>query len=118
MKNVLIVFGGKSGEHEISVRSAKSIEKNINSTLYKTTAMGITHQGYWHFGSTIDSLIKDGKVILPNNPSLIPDKQILNADIIFPILHGHNGEDGTMQGLLELLMNQLKTILLKDIEFL
>ncbi len=103
MKNVLIIFGGKSGEHEVSVKSATSIEKNINPTLFKTTAMGITRQGYWHFGPTIASVTKDGKVSLPKNPSLIPDKQILKADIIFPILHGPNGEDGTMQGLLELL---------------
>ncbi len=103
MKNILIIFGGKSGEHEVSVKSARSIEKNINSSLYKTTVMGITHQGYWHFGPTIDSVTKDEKVISPENPSLIPNKQILSADIIFPILHGPNGEDGTMQGLLELL---------------
>lgn len=103
MKKVLIIFGGKSGEHEVSVKSAKSIEENIDSTLYQTTAMGITQEGYWHSGSTVASVIENGKVILPSNPSLIPDNQILAADIIFPILHGPNGEDGTMQGLLELL---------------
>ena len=103
MKNVLIIFGGKSGEHEVSVKSAKSIEEKINPALYKTTAMGITHQGYWHYGATVEGITKNGKVVSPENPSLIPNKQILNSDIIFPILHGPNGEDGTMQGLLELL---------------
>ncbi|MBT3249365.1 MAG: D-alanine--D-alanine ligase [Candidatus Pacebacteria bacterium] len=103
MKNILIIFGGKSGEHEISVRSAKSIEENIDKTKFKTLAMGITHQGQWHSGPNIESVTHDGKVSSPKNPSLIPDKQILDADIIFSILHGPNGEDGTMQGLLELL---------------
>jgi D-alanine-D-alanine ligase len=103
MKNILIVFGGKSGEHEVSVRSAKSIEENIDPALFRTTAMGITHQGHWHFGPTIDSVTQGGKVASPENPSLIPDKKILEADVVFSILHGPNGEDGTMQGLLELL---------------
>ncbi len=84
MKNILIIFGGKSGEHEVSVKSAASIEKNINPILYKTAAMGITHQGYWHFGPTIASVTKDGKVSLPKKSfTLFPDKQILKADIIF-----------------------------------
>ncbi len=103
MKKILIIFGGKSGEHEVSVKSAKSIEENIDSSLYKTTAMGITHQGFWNLGPTVESIIQDGKVTKPENPSLIPNKAILDFDIIFPILHGPNGEDGTMQGLLELL---------------
>ncbi len=103
MKNILIICGGKSGEHEVSIKSAQSIEKNIDQNLYKTTAMGITHHGYWHAGPTIKSVTKNGRVSLPKNLSLIPDKKILEADIIFPILHGPNGEDGTIQGLLELL---------------
>lgn len=103
MKNILIIFGGKSGEHEVSVRSATSIEENIDRSKFKTLAMGITHQGQWHFGPTVAGVVANGKVSLPKNPSLIPNKKILEADIVFSILHGPNGEDGTMQGLLELL---------------
>lgn len=103
MKNVLIVFGGKSKEHEVSVSSAQSIEDNIDSSRFKTSAMGITHQGTWHYGPTINQVTQNGKVIPAPNPSLIPSEKILSADMVFLILHGPNGEDGNVQGLLELL---------------
>jgi D-alanine-D-alanine ligase len=116
MKNILIIFGGKSGEHEVSVRSARSIEENIDKTKYKTTVMGITHKGEWHLGSSIKEITDGRKVIaadsqvaLPKNDreksltinSLGTSKKI-TPDIVFPIIHGTNGEDGTLQGMLEL----------------
>lgn len=104
-KNVAIIFGGKSGEHEVSVNSALSIEANINHELFNTVAIGIAHNGSWQVGKNIAELVKDGKVLakdqltLPNNDVI---KQLLSADVIFPIIHGTNGEDGTLQGLLEM----------------
>ena len=116
MKKVLIIFGGKSGEHEVSVRSAKSIEENIDSSKYETLAMGISHQGQWHLGKTIKEITAGGKVLptpsqisLPKNDAeksltVSRDKkeQQVKVDVIFPIIHGTNGEDGTLQGMLEL----------------
>ncbi len=104
-KNVVIIFGGKSGEHEVSVNSALSIETNINKELFNTTAVGIAHNGSWQVGKQISELVKEGKVVAKNDltlPSNEVIKELLAADIIFPIIHGTNGEDGTLQGLLEL----------------
>lgn len=105
MKKVVIIFGGKSGEHEVSVNSALSIEANINKELFTTSAVGIAHNGSWAVGKTINDLIKDGKVVTNDEltlPGLEVVKELLTADAIFPIIHGPNGEDGTLQGLLEL----------------
>lgn len=104
-KNIVIVFGGKSGEHEVSVNSALSIEANIDRQLFTTTAVGVAHNGSWCTAKTIAELVKDGKVVAQNNQTLPNEevvKQLLTADVIFPIIHGTNGEDGTLQGLLEL----------------
>jgi D-alanine-D-alanine ligase len=115
-KHVLIIFGGKSGEHEVSVRSATSIEQSIDRSRYETHCLGVTQDGHWHYGQTIAE-VTDGKKVLPPNTTVsLPDgihsdslavstqrgTQPLNSDIIFPIIHGTNGEDGTVQGLLEL----------------
>lgn len=104
-KNVMIIFGGKSGEHEVSVNSALSIEANIDRQLFDTTALGIAHNGSWCTAKTISELIEEGKVVAKDDrtlPNTEVVKQLLSADVIFPIIHGTNGEDGTLQGLLEL----------------
>lgn len=115
-KHVLIIFGGKSGEHEVSVNSAKSIEKYIDHELYDTHCLGVTQDGHWHYGHSVAE-ITDGRIVLPPNTTIsLPDGihsdalavstnqgiQSLKSDIVFPIIHGTNGEDGTLQGLLEL----------------
>jgi D-alanine-D-alanine ligase len=116
-KKVLIIFGGKSGEHEISVRSAKSVEQNIDHEQFETHCLGITQDGQWHYGQTIQE-ITDGQKVLPTqSPIYLPTEsqhasfalqttqglEKFETDLIFPVLHGTNGEDGTIQGLLELL---------------
>ncbi len=115
-QHVLIIFGGKSGEHEVSVRSAKSIEEHIDHDKYETHVLGITQDGRWHYGDTIAEITDGKKVIAPTVQVLLPNEnegntlslktnaglQNLSFDVIFPIIHGTNGEDGTLQGLLEL----------------
>jgi D-alanine-D-alanine ligase len=84
-KTIAVVFGGRSGEHEISVRSAESILAALDRGKYEVREIFITKEGKWQPGP-----------ILPEPGS--------NADIdvVFPILHGTFGEDGTIQGLLEM----------------
>jgi D-alanine-D-alanine ligase len=116
MKKVLIIFGGKSGEHEVSVNSARSIEKFIDRTLFETYCLGVTPDGFWQYGQTVDE-VTDGKKVKaagyaltlpssdqPHGLSITTPQGThhIECDIVFPIIHGTNGEDGTLQGLLEL----------------
>jgi len=83
--NVGVVYGGRSGEHEVSLRSAESIIAKLNPARYNVTRYFVSPEGKWH-----------PRPILPEpgaNPGL---------DVVFPITHGTFGEDGTMQGLFEL----------------
>jgi D-alanine-D-alanine ligase len=105
MKKVIIIFGGKSGEHEVSVNSALSIERNINKDKFQTSVIGIAHNGSWRWGEKIEDIISDGKVKQNGEltlPSSEVQEKLFKADIIFPIIHGTNGEDGTIQGLLDI----------------
>lgn len=87
MKNILILYGGNSNEHEISCKSMKFIVDNIDKSKYNFTCVKITKDNVW----------------IENNMKI---KNIINYlkkfDVIFPILHGKNGEDGKLQGMLEL----------------
>jgi D-alanine-D-alanine ligase len=83
---VAVLYGGRSGEHEISIRSAQSIIAALDREKYEVVEYFITKEGKWD----------GGRMILPEpggNPGV---------DVVFPVLHGTFGEDGTMQGLLEL----------------
>jgi D-alanine-D-alanine ligase len=82
---VAVLYGGRTGEHEVSVRSAKSILAGLNRDKYETTEYFIDLKGKW-----------SPRPILPE-PGAHPE-----IDVVFPVLHGTFGEDGTMQGLLEL----------------
>jgi D-alanine-D-alanine ligase len=82
---VALIYGGRSGEHEISVRSAESVLKAMDRTKYEIAEYFISKEGKWRPGP-----------ILPE-PGAHPD-----IDVVFPVLHGTFGEDGTVQGLLEL----------------
>jgi len=109
--NVGILFGGKSVEHEISVRSSKNVYDAINKDKYNVVMIGISKDGRWYLNP---SITKDGCVAESEQIALIPGTygaQLYNIneksemeklDVIFPILHGPYGEDGTMQGLLKL----------------
>ena len=82
---VAVVYGGRSGEHEISIRSAKAIMERMDPAKYEKIEYFIDKNGKWN-----------PRPILPE-PSAQPD-----IDVVFPVLHGTFGEDGTIQGLLEL----------------
>ena len=102
MKNVLIIFGGNSSEHDISCISAKSILKNIDTNLFNVTAVGISKNNDWYiYNDKIDILDKDWL-----NKSIFKITNIIEFlkefDVVFPITHGNNGEDGKLEGLLDL----------------
>lgn len=113
--NVAVVFGGKSGEHEVSLMSATNVIKAMDKEKYNIFMIGITKQGKWMaYEGDVDK-ISDGswemeaeKLERKQTIDLL-FSEILNGeakrkiDVVFPVLHGPNGEDGTIQGLLELL---------------
>ncbi len=103
MKKVLLLFGGNSSEHQVSCKSAKSILENIDYSKYEVTAVGITKQNEWY--QYIDSIHHithsewhHGKVKKIEN--II--EFVKSFDVVFPMLHGINGEDGKIQSMLEL----------------
>ncbi|QZY55471.1 D-alanine--D-alanine ligase [Crassaminicella profunda] len=116
--NVAIVFGSKSGEHEISLMSATSVMNAIDKEKYNVLPIGITKEGQWmiYNGPTQnietgewEKIAKKESKENPNNRvSVIPlsgeVKKISDmVDVVFPVLHGPFGEDGTIQGLLEMI---------------
>ena len=135
-----ILFGGRSGEHEVSLLSAASLLKAIDRSKFEVVPIGITKEGQWLTASRAErmlagqasknvsdrhlragdpqstpgaALLEQGEVVIvPPVPraagalapfqSKLSSDQVVNVDVIFPVLHGTFGEDGTIQGLLEL----------------
>ncbi len=103
MKSILLLFGGNSPEHDVSCNSAKSILKNIDKDLFNITAVGISHNNEWYiFEDDYNNINSDWL----DNPNLDKVMDIVNFiknfDLVFPIIHGITGEDGKLQGFLEL----------------
>jgi D-alanine-D-alanine ligase len=115
-----ILFGGKSAEHEVSLQSAKNVVEAINRKKYEVVLIGIDKKGKWHLNESSEFLLNasDPKLIrlskASENIALVPgdkEDQLISlskltpmqpVDVVFPILHGTYGEDGTIQGLLKL----------------
>jgi D-alanine-D-alanine ligase len=109
-----VLFGGRSGEHEVSLSSSASVIRALDPEKYEAVPIGISKDGRWLVGEGAQKLLADvlksGKrVMLSADPSvaaLVPlDEKTggaLRVDVIFPVLHGTFGEDGTIQGLLDL----------------
>ncbi len=117
-----LIFGGRSAEHEVSLMSARSVLKAINKDKYDVTLVGITKEGKWIAGGDPLRALSAGDMADMSEAALLgePGKRELLAlneqpgsravqllsvtelDVIFPLLHGPYGEDGTVQGLLEL----------------
>lgn len=115
-----VLFGGRSGEHEVSLMSARSILSALDPQKYAVTQIGITHEGVWMVGGEVlDALLQNNEAALkpatvladPTRHGLyeICDTQkgellehLSALDVVFPVLHGTFGEDGTLQGLLEM----------------
>ena len=113
-RKLCLLFGGKSGEHEVSLRSAASIVRHLDSARYQLIPIGIDRQGVWHLqdDSHFKSLSPSVEVLeikTTDKPvAAVPGKGLclssepLPIDVVFPVLHGTYGEDGTVQGLLEI----------------
>ncbi len=112
--NVCILFGGRSGEHEVSLRSAASVAANLDTAKHRLTAIGIGKDGAWHLQSRVSRRTIPGQgealdiLPSPRTLSVVPaggihaDGERLPIDCVFPVLHGTYGEDGTVQGLLDI----------------
>jgi D-alanine-D-alanine ligase len=113
-----LLYGGKSAEHQVSLQTAKAVIKALDLTKYEVHPIYITEDGEWVRGEQLHSPVEDvktlrlndnGKKISPTslNSEIFPtaENEIGEGkfDVVFPLLHGPNGEDGTVQGLLELL---------------
>ena len=104
-KTVLLIYGGKSVEHEISIRSAKNVYENIDKNLFKVVLAGIDKTGLWYLHQTVSTDISQGIPIAPLPVSVVPeimnlaDHSRIRYDIVFPVLHGTDGEDGAVQGI-------------------
>lgn len=103
-KNVGLLYGGKSSEHEVSIRSAFSIMKAIDYNKYNVVPIYINLEGEWLKGETLEQSPKAEESLrfLSSLPFDI-FKLKKEVDVVFPVLHGPNGEDGTLQGMLEML---------------
>lgn len=116
-KSVLIIFGGNSTEHEVSCKSVMSFVNNISEDKYEKHYVGIKKNGDWVYYTGDTSLIPTGEwtqessnipcVLSPNTSAkglllLNSENTLIHIDVIIPVLHGKNGEDGTIQGLFEL----------------
>ncbi len=116
--SVCVLFGGISPEHEVSLRSAESVLNNLNQEKYNIFPVGITKNGAWiYYGGTDYSKLPSGQWLQEetNRPAAISPVRgqgLLSfegdcvvrerIDVVFPVLHGENGEDGSVQGLLQL----------------
>src|ERR1700677_52826 len=107
-----ILFGGRSGEHEVSLASAASVIRALDPAKYEAVPIGIAKDGRWLVGTGAMKLLADvlksgERVVLPADPtagSLVPlgsssGQSSISVDVMFPVLHGTFGEDGTVQGL-------------------
>ncbi|MDE6026188.1 MAG: D-alanine--D-serine ligase VanG [Lachnospiraceae bacterium] len=118
-KKIAVIFGGNSTEYEVSLQSVYSVLNNIDTNKFQVIPVGITRDGswYWYLGKyesiADDTWADDGEMLRPivvsPNPSVkgfleIYDGSfnIVKVDLVFPVLHGKNGEDGTLQGLFEM----------------
>ncbi len=112
-----ILFGGRSGEHDVSLQSAASIIKALDSAKYQIVPIGITREGHWRAGrdalQPLAQYLEAGEPVTPSvdptspkllalNPSHQLSPSLPALDVVFPVLHGTFGEDGTVQGVLEM----------------
>lgn len=97
-----VVFGGRSGEHEVSVRSAAAIYRALDKNKYEVELLGVDKKGRWH--RMDQHWLPSGaemKALPGGEKALVPQEE--RVDVFFPIIHGTFGEDGSLQGFLELM---------------
>lgn len=118
-KRIAVIFGGNSTEYEVSLQSAFAVLENINTDKFDIIPVGITRSGEWYYYTgkkekiSNNTWYEDGEnlspVVVSQNRSvrgfldLSEEKyRVIEVDLVFPVLHGKNGEDGTLQGMFEL----------------
>ncbi len=118
-KRIAVLFGGCSAEYPVSLQSAGSVFASLSREKYESIPIGITRDGRWfHYTGAYERIPEDTWAadsrqlrplrLVPNRPGGFVEQtadgvwQALPADLVFPVLHGKNGEDGTLQGMLEL----------------
>ena len=108
-----VLFGGRSGEHEVSLASAASVIRGLDPDKYEAVPIGITKEGHWLVGSSAQKMLPEvlrtgQRVTMTADPT---DAALMRLDgsgggqrldVVFPVMHGTFGEDGTIQGLLDL----------------
>lgn len=113
---VAVLFGGRSAEHEVSLQSAKNIIAALDKEKYEVIPIGIDKKGRWLMDGASGKLLTGPEkgiampstsvVLMPDDPGAIVStskkETLANVDVVFPMLHGPYGEDGTIQGLLKL----------------
>ena len=115
-----VMFGGRSGEHEVSLMSARSILRALDPKKYLVTQIGLTYEGNWLVGENVLEALSQNRADQLAPGFIIPDPRwrglyqinqqdqgkllecLTTLDVVFPVLHGPYGEDGTLQGLLEM----------------
>src|SRR5512138_687236 len=102
--HVAVLFGGRSGEHEVSLMSARSVLSVLDPARYEVTQIGITHAGQWLCGEDVLGKFEQNNFVDLQPFAMIPDPSLAtyNIDVFFPVLHGTFGEDGTLQCLFEM----------------
>jgi D-alanine-D-alanine ligase len=114
--NIAVLFGGRSGEHEVSLMSARSVLSVLNPEKFDVTQIGITHAGAWLTGKNVIDAFEANALDALHPVVMLPEPRqgalyvqkgnaleaLPKIDVVFPVLHGTFGEDGTMQGFLEL----------------
>ncbi|MDP1574900.1 MAG: D-alanine--D-alanine ligase family protein [Coxiellaceae bacterium] len=107
--SILVLCGGQSTEHDISLLSARNVMTYLDAQKYTVMIVKIAHDGKWFYFNSVAEFLSDTDShglmqIVPGekNPFYVDNKAIA-VDCVFPVLHGTNGEDGTIQGMLELL---------------
>ncbi len=119
-RKIVVIFGGRSGEHDVSLMSARSVLETLDPEKFEIIQVGITHDGVWLSGENVLDAMVAGKTDELFPVTLLPDPTrpglyrldanrpggqldlLTDFDLVFPVLHGTFGEDGTLQGLFEM----------------
>jgi D-alanine-D-alanine ligase len=104
-KKVVILYGGRSVEHGVSINSARNIFEYIDKQKFEPIPVGISTKGAWYLTTSVSKEVEQGQplslVLDATSPTWRTKTTEFNADVLFPVLHGTDGEDGSVQGLLQ-----------------